>query len=163
MHHAGAARAFEAGALPPSVETRFGAVELDPERIVTFSAGPLGFADRCRFILVDGPDPRGAFKLLQCLDDPELAFLVLPLEPDAGPISADDLRAACQTRGFDFASIALLGIVTVRIEPEGARFTVNLKAPLLIDTTRHSGCQHVLASDRYRIREPLPLSSDHGG
>jgi flagellar assembly factor FliW len=163
MQHVAAARSSEAGALPQSVSTRFGAVELDQERIVTFSAGPLGFADRCRFILADGPDPRGAFELLQCLDDPELAFLVLPLEPDAGPISADDLRAACQTRGLDWASLAVLGIVTVRIEPEGARFTVNLKAPLLIDTRRHSGCQHVLASDRYRIREPLPLSSDHGG
>jgi flagellar assembly factor FliW len=163
MYQAAAAPTFEAGALPPSVETRFGAVELDPERIVTFSPGPLGFADRCRFILVDGPDPRGVFRLLQCLDDPELAFLVLPLEPDAGPIADDDLRVACQSRGLDWASLAVLGIVTARVEPEGVRFTVNLKAPLLIDTRRRSGCQHVLASDRYRIREPLPLSSDHGG
>jgi flagellar assembly factor FliW len=145
------------------VETRFGAVELDPERIVTFSAGPLGFADRCRFILADGPEPRAAFKLLQCLDDPELAFLVLPLDPESGPIATDDLRAACQSRGLAFASVAVLGIVTVRAETEGVRFTINLKAPLLIDTRRHSGCQHVLASERYRIREPLPLGSDHEG
>jgi flagellar assembly factor FliW len=163
MHHAAAARSLETGALPPSVETRFGAVELDPERIVTFSAGPLGFADRCCFLLVDAPDPRAAFKLLQCLDDPELAFLVLPLDPEAGPISADDLRAACRTRALDFASLAVLGIVTVRADPEGTRFTINLKAPLLIDTHRRSGCQHVLASERYRIRESQPLGSDHGG
>ena len=162
MHQAAAAPTFEAGALSPMIQTRFGAVELDPERIVTFPAGPLGFADRCRFILVDAPDPRSMLKLLQCLDDPELAFLVMPLEPDGGPVSADDLLAACQSRGLDWASLAVLGIVTARLEPEGTRFTVNLKAPLLIDTNRRAGCQHVLASDRYRIREPLPLNSDHG-
>lgn len=163
MHHAAAALPAEAEPAPTSVTTRFGAVELDPERIVTFPTGPLGFADRCRFILADGPDPRGTFKLLQCLDDPDLAFLVLPLDPGAGPISSDDLYAACQTRGLDWAVLAVLGIVTVRPESDGVRFSVNLKAPLLIDTRRRSGCQHVLASDRYHIREALPLGSHHGG
>lgn len=163
MHHAAAALSSDATTAPMSITTRFGAVELDPERIVTFPTGPLGFADRCRFILADGPDPRGAFKLLQCLDDPELGFLVLPLDPGAGPISSDDLHVACRTRGLDWAALAVLAIVTVRPEAEGVRFSVNLKAPLLIDTRRRSGYQHVLASDRYQIREPLPLGSRHGG
>lgn len=163
MHQAAAAPTFDSRPLHPSLDTRFGAVELDPERIVTFPTGPLGFADRRRFILVDGPDPRGVFKLLVCADDAEIAFLVLPLDPVAGPIASEDLRIACRSRELDWAALAVLGIVTVRPEAEGVRLSINLKAPLLIDTRQRSGCQHVLASDRYRIREPLPLGGVHGG
>lgn len=157
MHHAAAAPTLDPCPAHPSLDTRFGAVELDPERIVTFPTGPLGFADRRRFILADGPDPRGALKLLVCVDEPETAFLVLPLDPEAGPIARDDLRLACRGRGLDWAALAVLGIVTLRREAEAVRLSINLKAPLLIDTRARSGCQHVLASERYRIREPLPL------
>ena len=45
--------------------------------------------------------------LLQCLDDPELAFLVMPLEPDGGPVSADDLLAVVAATQLSNADVAL--------------------------------------------------------
>ena len=140
----------------PSIATRFGEVALRPDRLIAFPSGVLGFARSQRYALVDLPDLPVAFKLLQSVDDPELAFLVLPLDPNAGPISHGDLALACEGLGFDWLSLAVLGIVTVRSDAEGVRFSINLKAPLLIDTGRQTGCQHVFASESYPLRHDLP-------
>jgi len=143
-------------AAPSSIETRFGTLALDATRLVTLPSGLLGFADRQRFALADLPDPQGAFKLLQSVDEPELAFLVLPIDPDADLIAHRDLELACQALGFPWRALAILALVTVRPEADGVHFSINLKAPLLIDTGRQIGCQHVFAGDAYPLRYDLP-------
>lgn len=144
-----------------SIDTRFGPLALDPDRLIDMRDGLLGFSDRRRFALVDLPDANVPFKLLQSVDDLDLAFLVVPIDPDDGAIDSVDLRQAATTLGFDWAALAMLGIVTVRQDDQGVHFTVNLRAPLLIDTVRREGVQHVLAKDAYSIRHPLPLSAQH--
>jgi flagellar assembly factor FliW len=141
---------------PSTIVTRFGEVTVQPDRLITFPSGVLGFAHCRRYALVDLPDPRVVFKLLQSVDHPELAFLVLPLDPDAGPISRSDLALACEGLGCDWQSLAVLGIVTVRSDAEGVRFSINLKAPLLIDTHSQVGRQHVFPSESYPLRHDLP-------
>jgi flagellar assembly factor FliW len=141
---------------PPSIATRFGTLALDPARLITLPSGLLGFADCQRFALADLPDPQGPLKLLQSVDEPELAFLVLPIDPSAGPIARGDLELACEGLGFDWSALAVLGLVTVRSEAEGVHFSINLKAPLLIDTGRQIGRQHVFAGEGYPLRYDLP-------
>jgi flagellar assembly factor FliW len=141
--------------LPTSLVTRFGEIRLDPGRLVTFPAGLLGFADCCRFVLADLPDRQVALKLLQSIDEPELAFLVLPLDPDQGPIGRDDLRQACDELGVEWPLLVALALVTVRPDPGGARFSLNLRAPLLIDSRRQLGRQHVFAGEAYPLRHDL--------
>lgn len=148
---------------PRSIVTRFGAITLDAERLVTFPKGLLGFAPQQRFALTDLPEAQTAFKLLQSVDDVELAFLVLPIDPDLGPIERSDLELACAGLGFAWPSLAVLGIVTVRASSSAVSFTVNLKAPLLIDTRRRIGHQHVFARDAYSLHHPLHAGSDHAG
>lgn len=143
-------------AAPAAIRTRFGLVTLQPDRLLTLPAGLLGFADCQRFALADLPDRQGVFKLLQSVDQPELAFLVLPVDPIAGPLERSDLELACQALGFDWPALAVLALVTVRPEPEGVHFSVNLKAPLLIDTDRQVGWQHVFAGEAYPLRYDLP-------
>ncbi len=145
---------------PTAITTRFGEIALDPAKAITFTYGLLGFADRQRYVLVDTPPPQVAFKLLQSLDDPELAFLVLPLDPADGPIARADVEAACRVLALDPAPLALLGIVTLRREPPEVQFTVNLRAPLLLDTERRIGFQHVLPHENYSLREPLPRGDE---
>lgn len=135
---------LQAPTAPSSIDTRFGEVALAPERLINFPNGVLGFTNCRRFALVDLPDLQVAFKLLQSVDDRELAFLVLPIDPVAGPISRRDLELACDSLGFVRQALAVLGIVTIRSDADGLRFSINLKAPLLIDTDRQVGRQHVL-------------------
>ncbi|HEX5794256.1 MAG TPA: flagellar assembly protein FliW [Geminicoccaceae bacterium] len=146
----------EPPAAPASIPTRFGELAVSPERLIAFPSGVLGFAECQRYALADLPDPQVVFKLLQSIDAPELAFLVLPLDPAAGPIGRSDLERACRELGFDWHTLVVLGIVTIRSDPEGVRFSINLKAPLLIDSRRQVGRQHVFASEVYPLRHDLP-------
>ena len=146
-----------------SIETRFGALALDPARLIDFPSGLMGFSDPQRFALLDLPDAGVPFKLLQSVDDPELAFLVLPIDPADGTIASVDLSRAAATLGFDRAALAVVGIVTVRQNEEGVHFTINLKAPLLIDAERRVGAQHVLVDDGYQLRHPLPGTASQAG
>jgi flagellar assembly factor FliW len=143
-------------ATPSSIETRFGTLALDPARLITLPDGLLGFADCHRFGLANLPETQGPFKLLQSVDEPELAFLVLPIDPSAELIARDDLELACQALGIDGQALAILALVTVRPEADGVHFSINLKAPLLIDTGHQVGCQHVFAGEAYPLRYDLP-------
>lgn len=148
----------------PQLETRFGAIALDPARIIAFPHGLLGFAGQRRYILAEIPGAAAAFKLLQSVDAPELSFVVLPLDPSDGPIAGPDLRAAGEALAIGETALAVLAIVTLRSGPERVDFTINLRAPLLIDTGRQVGYQYVLPNDAYPLRHPLPRAdADHAG
>jgi len=156
-----------AGAVPQSpsskvIATRFGPIPAPPERVLTFPSGLLGFGACTRYVLSELPGRRLPYKLLQAVDDGELGFLVLPLDVDGGLIAAGDLEAAAETLLIEAASLAVLAIVTLRAEPDGLACTVNLKAPLLIDTARRRGWQYVLPSEAYDIRHPLTSELSHG-
>ena len=140
----------------PTLPTRFGALALDPDRIIMFPRGLLGFADQHHYVLADIPGHDAAFKLLQSIDDVDLSFVVLPLDRSEGPIAGPDLGAARAALAIEDAALAVLAIVTLRADAARVDFTVNLRAPLLIDTGRRLGYQHVLANDAYSLRHPLP-------
>jgi flagellar assembly factor FliW len=141
--------------LPASLATRFGEVRLDGDRLITFPAGLLGFADCRRYVLADLPDRQVALKLLQSIDQPELAFLVLPLDLAEGPIGHGDLQQACDELGLEWSTLVALAIVTIRQDDGGVGFSINLRAPLLIDSRRQLGRQHVFAGDAYPLRHDL--------
>jgi flagellar assembly factor FliW len=142
-------------AAAPPIAARFGALVLDPERIILFPHGLLGFASQRRYLLADIPGADAAFKLLRSIDDPELSFVVLPLDLSAGPIAASDLAAARSALAIEDAALAVLAVVTLRAQVERVDFTLNLRAPLLVDTSRRLGYQHVLPDDAYPLRHPL--------
>ena len=153
-----------AAAQAPPLVTRFGALARDPERIIMFPHGLLGFAGQHRYLLADIPGADTAFKLLQSADDPELSFVVLPLDADDGPIAGADLVAARRALAMEDAALAVLAIVTLRTTAERVDFTVNLRAPLLVDTGRQLGYQHVLPNDAYPLRHPLSRAdAGHAG
>jgi len=143
------------GAPQTTLATRFGAVAVEPKRLISFEGGLLGFTRHRDFVLTEIPGRDVAFKLLQALDDPELGFVVLPLDPDRGPIARPDLEAAARALALPFSALAVLAVITLRSEPDGVRCTANLRAPLLLDTERRLGWQYVLASDAYAIRHQI--------
>jgi flagellar assembly factor FliW len=170
MSQPGRAPSYQALAPMPAVPeappllTRFGALVLDPDRIIMFPRGLLGFAGQHHYMLTDIPGNAAAFKLLQSIDDPDLSFVVLPLDRSEGPIAGRDLVAARGALAIDDAALAVLAIVTLRAHAARVDCTVNLRAPLLVDTARRLGYQHVLANDAYSLRHPLPRAdAAHAG
>lgn len=136
--------------------TRFGPVAVEPERVISIPHGLFGFTGRTRFVIAELPERDVPFKLLQSIDDPDLGFLVLPLTGDA-PVRRQDLESAARRAGIASEALVGLAIVTLRAAPGEVRCTINLKAPILIDSERRVGMQHVLQAERYAVRHPVAL------
>ena len=135
------------------VDSRFGSLAISRNSILDFPHGLLGFGDFHSFGIADLSDPRYAqFKVLQCLEDHQIAFLVLPLDPNTGFIDRADLDIACDSLVVALDDLVILLVVTVRKAEQGASVTANLRAPLLIDGTTRIGNQYVMSSERYPVR-----------
>ncbi len=140
-----------------TITTRFGDFVVDDEKVITFAKGLYGFEQHQSFMLTQVPDWPNAFKLLQATDDPSLSLIVLPLKDAGETIDRKDFSEACSSLGFNEEKTAVLGLVTMRTHSQDHAFTVNLKAPLLIETEKRQGCQHVFSNDKYLLRHPLPV------
>jgi flagellar assembly factor FliW len=154
--------AADAVANPPTdhggvntIVTRFGELAVDPDKVIAFDEGLYGLEQHRQFLLTSVPGWPAFFKLLQAVDDPGLSLIVLPLDGGEGPIDSEDFTQACRALGYAPETTAVIGIVTMRDDSANQVFTVNLKAPLLIDSVRRCGRQHVFASEKYHLRHPL--------
>lgn len=139
------------------IDTRFGRFEVDLDKTINMSQGPIGFAALRRFALLDVPGAEaGGFKLFQSLDDAGVSFIVLPYAEDSAAIDPADLDAACTMNAVPRENAAFLLIATVRRDDDGgAVTTVNMKAPLLIDTVHRAARQVIFSDQRYSTRQPL--------
>ncbi len=131
--------------------TRFGPIEVDDRRIMTFRDGLLGFPDRHRFALIQtSPDP--VFFWMQSLEDPALAFVVcdpLAFVPEYQvPVRQDDVKA------LDLHDLHDCQVLVI-INKVNGELTGNLLGPLVVGA--HSLCakQMVLSDKRYGTRYPL--------
>ncbi len=145
------------------ISTRFGDLVADPEKVIRFERGLYGFEHQRHFFLAQVPGWPDFFQLLQAIDDPSLGLIVMPLDGDDGPIQPADFNDACATLGYDPDATAAIGIVTMREDNNSQVFTVNLKAPLLIDSAKRIGRQHVFAGEHYPLRHPLQANDRNEG
>jgi flagellar assembly factor FliW len=118
--------------------------------------GPVaGFPQHRAYVLTE-IDPASMVCALRSLDDPDVRFLVLPpgpLFPDYAPEISDDWAESLElTRGED-----ALVLVIVNPGTSIADATVNLMAPIVINTVTLRAAQVVLAED-LPLRAPLPLN-----
>lgn len=146
-----------------SIVTKFGELVIDDSKVVRFTDGLYGLEPHRDFVLTAVPSWPDMFKLLQAVDDPQLSLIVLPLDGTGGPIDPADFSQACRGLGFNQQTTIALGIVTMRAQGDDHAFTVNLKAPILIDSERRQGHQYVFADEKYHLRHPLPMDAEQDG
>lgn len=141
------------------LDTRFGTLTITPEHKLDMPKGPFGFAGYSQFALADVPNqPASRFRILQSLEDANVGFIVLPLPADNEWIAANDFEAACASYCFDPATSGLLLIVTMRRGADGqVQATVNVKAPIVLDTAHQTARQVVFTDQNYTIQQPLDL------
>ena len=123
--------------------SRFGAIEVELDRVITLTTPLLGFPDSSRFVLrphsQDSP-----FMWLQSLDDPKLAFVVIQaasLLTEYNPSLPTPCREELQLNGSRPHDLLLL--LTI---PEGKPqdMTANLLGPLVINPTARLATQLLL-------------------
>lgn len=142
-----------------TIENRFGRFVFDRDHALSAPRGLPGFPEATEFGLASLPDPRYQnFRLFQCLADPDLSFIVAPLDPKSGLISGKDVAEMLDSLDIPPNDAAMLLVVTARKDPEqGVSVSVNLRAPIVVDARKRTAHQHVLPSDAYAIRHPVAL------
>ena len=147
--------------------SRFGALLVDEERVITFPNGLLGFPDYRRFALIQTGE-ENYFFWLQSVDDPNLAFVVtdpaiffkgyeVPLRDetrqDLGMAPAGDGTAE---DGADAPLNAATFLqVFVICNKVGEWLTGNLLGPLVVNAHNRLGQQVVLTEKKWTTRQPL--------
>ncbi|MDP6429728.1 MAG: flagellar assembly protein FliW [Rhodospirillales bacterium] len=134
-----------------TIETRFGTVEVNPDNKLHFRSGMLGFGAATEFVLIDLENPKyELFRMLQCINDPSLSFIVFPPNLESGLIDRSDIEAAAKAVNMNFDDLVVLLLVTVRGQDDGNNtLSVNLRAPVLVDSVKFTGIQYVMPNDKY--------------
>ncbi|MCC5828929.1 MAG: flagellar assembly protein FliW [Phycisphaeraceae bacterium] len=131
--------------------TRFGTIEIDDSRIITFPKGLLGFPDFTRYAMIEASeDP--CFWWLQSIEAPDLAFVVTdPM------LFVPTYRVPIRREQMD--ELGMRGIeqsqVLVIVNKHETVLTGNLQGPLVINCHTLEGEQMVLSDRRFNTRVPL--------
>lgn len=139
----------------------FGEIEIDERDVITFDEGIPGFTHVRKFIIldtentedreVDEKESQSPFRWLQCVDDPDLAFVIVnPFEfkPDYEVELSIEVTKLLKIEKEE--DVALYAIVVV---PEDiTRMTMNLQAPLVINVKSKKGVQTILNTEKYSVR-----------
>ena len=139
-----------------TVKTRFGMIEFDLNQALTFPKAIPGFAGYSQFGLAMVPsETQSSFMLLQALEPDDLSFIVLPYDLTAELIDAKDIEATQQALGIAPADCAIMLIATFRKMGGSFETSVNMRAPIFIDTAKRLAWQYILPNDRYDVRHVL--------
>ncbi|TYQ15018.1 UNVERIFIED_CONTAM: flagellar assembly factor FliW [Acetivibrio alkalicellulosi] len=129
----------------------FGKIEIDQNKIIEFKDGIPGFEDQKRFIVLHDGDENSPFRWMQSIDNTDLAFAVVnPMFIVAdydGEIPYEAIKTLEIERIEDIMVLSIL-VVTEEVE----KISMNLKAPIIINTKNNRGMQVVLDTDRYSVR-----------
>jgi flagellar assembly factor FliW len=145
------------------VQNNLGRFTFKRKAAITFPHGVVGFATAREFGLASLDDlaPGSNLQLLQCFNEPKLSFIVLPRGPENELITKSDALDACNLLGFDPSVSLFFFIITLRKDKgdEDMQMSLNVRAPVIADSTQRIGRQHVLSNPNYPVRMPLVIDS----
>jgi flagellar assembly factor FliW len=122
---------------------------------VFFHKGIIGFGDNQRYIFASFPKVEyWPLKVLIHQQNPLLYFLIVEDQILGSPYVSHDIGALYTTFGYKKGPTRCYFIVTVQGESGSLLFSINKRAPLLIDHEGRRGGQHILPD------KDLPLSCE---
>lgn len=139
------------------IDTKYlGEMDIDEEKTIHFETGLPGFLEEKEFIILDIPG-NDLLQLLQSLHTPNLAFFI------ANPHQFE------QTYHFKLSDstveylnitseeeVVILSILTVNDPFE--KSTINLQAPIVINSKTKQGKQIILNDEKYDMKTPIAFS-----
>lgn len=134
------------------IETsRFGQLDVNPERLINFEDGILGFPRQKQYALIQTGEGSG-FYWLQSVCTRDLAFVVcdprLFVADYQVPVKVDDL----QNIGLDEIADAQVFVIVNKVDE---LLTGNLQGPLIVNVINRQARQLVLSDKRFSTRHPL--------
>ena len=134
---------------------RFGSIEVDAEDAICFPQGVIGFPNDDTFVLLR-PREDARIAWLQSTRTPALALPVVSLHMTAIDAPLDAIATAIQELQIaqDPDDCAVLLVLTAT---PGSRPTVNLLAPIIVNSATRTGVQALLEIDARSLETPLCL------
>jgi len=138
-----------------TINTRFGEVEYDPENLLHFPAGMIGFPTLHDFVVMPNKK-EGPLFWIQSVDDPAIAFVLTDPSNfflDYHVAADESEKNTLQINNDDECFV--LSVVTV---PKDQAITLNLAAPILFSPRTNRAIQVILENTKYQSKTPLPTN-----
>jgi len=135
--------------------TRFGMIEIEEEKLLTFPVGMVGFPHLKKYFFVPVPG-NDVFAWMQAQGDPDVAFLMVDpfiFFPDYNVKLDQQIRDSLQIS--DRKQVTLLTTVTIPAREGVQGMTTNLLAPVVINHERAVGQQVILDGSGYKTKHLL--------
>ena len=134
----------------------FGDVEIDDSKVITMDNGLFGFENYKKYVLLydSSSDEIPNIQWLQSLDEELLALPVMiptTVVPDYNPVVEDETLASLGEWKEEDVSM----LVTVTVPEDIKKMSINLKAPIVINTTTMKGCQVVAENPEYEVKHMI--------
>ena len=135
------------------IKTKFcGEMEYSEENVIAFQEGIPGFSDLHKYALIPINDL--VFSYMQSLEDEKICFIVMPpafAEPGYDINISDTTVEKLKVEKPE--DVNVYSIVTI---PDNINdMTINLKAPIILNTKNNKAVQEVLDDDRFSVRHKV--------
>lgn len=151
-----------------AVTRLFGTIDVADEKIITMEKGMIGFPNLTHFALIfdeEKKDKKFKIMWLQSMDDGEVAFPVadpIQIKEDYKPLVNEEIIAPLGDMTEENTYI----LVTVTVPKRVEDFSVNLKAPIVINMATNKGAQIITEDDypvKYKIYDLLKGNTEKAG
>lgn len=136
--------------------TRFGEVSYTQESVINLPNGLLGMPGQDKFFIAKMPvEKLKTFQVMQSLVDDKTSFAVMPhdlLEEGLAAEDIADIKAVMEIQGDE---LLIMLIASIQHTSSGARLSVNLRAPVFINTETKEAYQIVLTNGKYEVQHFL--------
>ena len=134
--------------------TRFGDIDIADDKILNFVSPIIGYNEYSKFTIVE-QENNELFQWLQCVENPELAFPIsipsyfnIDYNFEIDDVTQEKLELT------DVQNLLIYNIVTIpNSNPKGA--TINLLAPILINSQTNNAMQYIITNSFYTSRHSL--------
>ena len=138
------------------INTRiFGTIGVDETKIINFPDGIVGFPFMQKFLLINDKDKKESkISWLQSIDEPEFAMPVIDpliIKEDYNPMVEDELFETIGELREDNTFV----LVTMTVPQNIEKMTVNLMAPIIINTDTLKAAQIIVEEEGYTVKYPI--------
>jgi len=135
------------------IQSRFGEIEYDPENVLQFPEGLVGFEELRDFVVMPN-EKEGPLFWIQSVDDPQVAFILT--DPTNFYYDYKVVPDGREREKLGIADDDACHVVTVVTVPPDRKITLNLAAPILFAPKTNKALQVILEGTQFSPRTPLP-------
>lgn len=146
----------------------FGDINIADEKLIILEKGMIGFPNLTHFALIFDEEKgidRSNIMWLQSMNEPEIVFpVMLPtkVKDDYNPTVSDEILDSLGNLTHENTFI----LVTVTVPKKIEDFSVNLKAPVIINVETNKGVQIIVEDDfpvKFKVYELLKNKKEKAG